>query len=63
MKIKTELFEDFRWNKRWTKRQMARHLDLSPESYQYLLKGEFRNLNRIDGLAKKIGLKPIDILE
>lgn len=63
MELNTELFEDYRWKNRLSKRQMALYLGIKPDSYRYILMGKFRNMSKVDGFAAKLGLKPKDILK
>lgn len=63
MRFKTELLEDYRWNKRWTQKQMAKFLGISSALYYYVLKNGQNDYRKIADYARKMNIKFEDLIE
>ena len=63
MRFKTELLEDYRWNKRWSKKQMSEFLGISPALYFYILQNGQNDYRKIMEYARKMDIKFEDLIE
>ena len=63
MRFKTEILEDYRWNHRWSKKQMAKFLGISAALYYYILQNGQNDYRKIMGYARKMKVKFEDLIE